>query len=103
MAHARYLLQGIKESALVDEKLEKVDALKNTAEKLGGSLAQLALAWAAHNTNVSTVIMGATSEKQVNNACLCLYACLMHCSACEKNIVVKYRGGVQRCCALQRW
>ena len=63
------MLQGIKESALVDEKLEKVDALKKVAEKLGGTVAQLALAWAAHNTNVSTVIMGATSEKQV---CLCL-------------------------------
>lgn len=57
--------KGIKESALVDEKLEKVDALKKVAEKLGGTVAQLALAWAAHNTNVSTVIMGATSEKQL--------------------------------------
>ena len=57
--------QGIKESSLVDEKLEKVDKLKEVAKKLDASVAQLALAWCAHNTDVSTVIMGATSEKRV--------------------------------------
>ena len=57
--------QGIKEKSLVDEKLEIVDKLKGVAKKLDASVAQLALAWAAHNTDVSTVIMGATSEKQV--------------------------------------
>lgn len=58
-------MQGLKEKSLVDETLEKVDALKPIAEELGASLAQLALAWCAKNPNVSTVIMGATKEHQV--------------------------------------
>ena len=62
---ALWLAQGLKEKSLVDETLEKVDALKPIAEDLGASLAQLALAWCAKNPNVSTVIMGATKEHQV--------------------------------------
>ena len=58
-------VQGLKEKSLVDETLEKVDALKPIAEKLGASLAQLGLAWCAKNPHVSTVIMGATKEHQV--------------------------------------
>ena len=50
----------------MDETLEKVDALKPIAEELGASLAQLALAWCAKNPHVSTVILGATKEHQVN-------------------------------------
>jgi len=44
-----YLLdmQGLKEKSLVNETLDKVDALKPIAEELGASLAQLALAWCA--------------------------------------------------------
>lgn len=67
------LVQGLKEKSLVEETLEKVDALKPIAEELGASLAQLALAWCAKNPNVSTVIMGATKEHQVcchNAPCL---------------------------------
>lgn len=62
-----YLLdmQGLKEKSLVNETLDKVDALKPIAEELGASLAQLALAWCAKNPHVSTVIMGATKEHQV--------------------------------------
>lgn len=41
-------------------KIEKVRKLTTIAEKLGGNTAQLALAWAASNPNVSTVILGAT-------------------------------------------
>ena len=59
------VLQGLKEKSLVDETLEKVDALKPIAEELGATLAQLALAWCARNPHVSTVIMGATKEHQV--------------------------------------
>ena len=50
----------------MDQKLEIVDQLKEVAKELDCSVAQLALAWCAHNTDVSTVIMGATSEKQVS-------------------------------------
>lgn len=78
-------MQGLKEKSLVDETLEKVDALKPIAEELGASLAQLALAWCAKNPNVSTVIMGATKEHQVcchtapclpfNSVHFCIGAC----------------------------
>ena len=69
-----WLVQGLKEKSLVDETLEKVDALKPIAEQLGASLAQLALAWCAKNPNVSTVIMGATKEHQV---CCRIARCLL--------------------------
>ena len=59
-------MQGLKEKSLVNETLDKVDALKPIAEELGASLAQLALAWCAKNPHVSTVIMGATKEHQVS-------------------------------------
>jgi aryl-alcohol dehydrogenase-like predicted oxidoreductase len=58
-------LQHLKEQALVERKLQKVDALKPIAEELGVSLAQLAIGWAASNRNVSTVITGATKPSQV--------------------------------------
>lgn len=46
-------------------KIEKVKKLTTIAEKLGGNTAQLALAWAAKNDNVSTVILGATKVEQI--------------------------------------
>ncbi|KAL3160517.1 Glycosyltransferase-like KOBITO 1 [Trebouxia sp. C0010 RCD-2024] len=59
--------KGLKEKSLVDETLEKVDALKPIAEGLGATLAQLALAWCARNPHVSTVIMGATKQHQLED------------------------------------
>lgn len=41
-------------------KIEKVRKLTTIAEKLGGNVTQLSLAWAASNPNVSSVILGAT-------------------------------------------
>lgn len=58
-------MQRMKEKHLSQERLEKVDQLKEVAEKLGVSLAQLALAWCISNPNVSTVITGATKLDQV--------------------------------------
>ena len=49
----------------MDDKLDKVDALKKVAKKLDVTVAQLAIAWVAHNEDVSTVILGATSQDQV--------------------------------------
>ncbi|KAH7123907.1 voltage-gated potassium channel subunit beta-1 channel subunit beta-1 [Dendryphion nanum] len=48
-------------------KLEKVRKLGKVAEKIGATTAQLALAWAAKNPNVSTVILGATKPQQVHD------------------------------------
>lgn len=47
------------------QKLAKVRALKPIAEKVGCSLAQLALAWLLTNPHVSTVITGASRVEQV--------------------------------------
>jgi len=50
-------------------KIEKVKKLTAIAEKLGGNASQLALAWAATNPNVSTVILGATKVEQIHDNC----------------------------------
>ena len=46
-------------------KNAKVTELAAVAERLGGTPAQLAIAWCASNPNVSTVITGASSADQV--------------------------------------
>lgn len=48
-----------------EAKLEKVRKLGDVATKLGTTQAALALAWAANNPNVSTVILGASKPEQV--------------------------------------
>ena len=50
-------------------KIEKVRKLTKIAEKLGGNVGQLALAWAAKNENVSSVILGATKVEQIHDNC----------------------------------
>ena len=56
-------------------QLEKVRKLTPLAEKLGGTMASLALAWAIKNPNVSVAILGATKAEQIteNVKCLELY------------------------------
>jgi voltage-dependent potassium channel beta subunit len=64
----RAALQGydwIKEQILTPTNTAKVKALQPLAKELGCTMAQLALAWARRNSNVSTVITGATSPEQV--------------------------------------
>ena len=50
-------------------KIEKVKKMTQIAERLGGNMTQLALAWAAKNPNVSTVILGATKVEQIVDNC----------------------------------
>ena len=57
-------LNGLEERN-VDRILEIVDNLRPIAERLGVTMPQLALAWAAKNPNVSTVITGASRSSQV--------------------------------------
>lgn len=53
---------------LAPDVLEKVSKLRPLAEeRLGCSLAQLAIAFCARNENVSTVLLGATSERQLDD------------------------------------
>ncbi len=50
---------------LTPESISKVKQLEPIAKELECSLAQLAIAWCLKNPNVSTVILGATSVKQL--------------------------------------
>jgi aryl-alcohol dehydrogenase-like predicted oxidoreductase len=56
-------------------QIEKVRKLTKVAEKLGGSVASLALAWVIKNPHVSVAILGATKASQIteNVKCLELY------------------------------
>ena len=54
------------ESKEGSDRLNKVKRLGKIADKLGISLAQLSLAWCLKNKNVSTVILGATNTKQLD-------------------------------------
>ncbi|KAH8660239.1 voltage-gated potassium channel subunit beta-3 [Xylariales sp. PMI_506] len=53
-------------------KIEKVRKLTTVAERLGGNVSQLALAWCLKNPNVSTVILGATKTEQIEDNCKAL-------------------------------
>ena len=64
-------IEGL-QSAEGKAKIEKVRKLTDVANKLGGSVSQLALAWALKNENVSTVILGATKVQQIHDNCKAL-------------------------------
>ena len=48
-----------------DERLRKVCALQPVADEMGGSLAQLSIAWCLLNPHVSTVMLGASRREQL--------------------------------------
>jgi len=65
---SRAALEGyewLREHIITPENVARVKALEPIAKELGCTMAQLALAWARRNENVSTVITGATSPEQV--------------------------------------
>jgi voltage-dependent potassium channel beta subunit len=57
--------EWLRQVVTTPENAAKVKALEPFAKELGCSMAQLALAWARKNDNVSTVITGATRPEQV--------------------------------------
>jgi voltage-dependent potassium channel beta subunit len=61
MPRMKFLVEGLTDKARNDA----VGRLDVVAKELGCSLAQLAIAWCAHNPNVSTVITGASRVSQV--------------------------------------
>jgi voltage-dependent potassium channel beta subunit len=66
---SRMSLEGyewLKERAVVNDKLAKVVDLSSFAEELGVSLTALSIAWCVSNPNVTTAILGATKESQLN-------------------------------------
>ncbi|KAF2103725.1 Aldo/keto reductase [Rhizodiscina lignyota] len=60
------------QSEVGQSKIEKVRKLTTIAERLGGSVSQLSLAWCVANPNVSTVILGATKVEQIHDNCKAL-------------------------------
>jgi len=66
---SRMALQGyewLRKAVVTPARIEAVKKLEPIAKDLGASLAQLSLAWCAHNPNVSTVITGASRPEQVS-------------------------------------
>ena len=60
-------LAYLHDSLLDPAKNAAVAKLESIAAELGGSVAQLAIAWANHNPRVSTVILGASKIEQLHD------------------------------------
>jgi voltage-dependent potassium channel beta subunit len=58
-------LDWLKERSLTPERLEKVRKISKIADELDTSIPKLAIAWCMKNPNVSTVILGASKVKQL--------------------------------------
>lgn len=58
-------MEWLKERSLTEDKLERVRELQKIAKDMGTSVAKLALAWCLKNPNVSTVILGASKLKHL--------------------------------------
>lgn len=58
-------LEWLKNKSLTAERLDVVAKLNSFADELGVSLPRLAIAWCLKNPNVSTVILGASKEEQL--------------------------------------
>jgi len=58
--------EWLRDRIITPQNIEMTKRLEHIARDLNCTMAQLALAWCARNKNVSTVITGATSSKQVH-------------------------------------
>jgi aryl-alcohol dehydrogenase-like predicted oxidoreductase len=58
-------LDWLKEKNFTVERIEKVKKLTELAEELNLNLPVMSLAWCLKNPHVSTVILGASKEKQL--------------------------------------
>lgn len=58
-------LDWLKDRTLVEQNIEKTRELTKLSSDLGMSMAQMALLWCAKNTDVSTVILGASKTTQL--------------------------------------
>lgn len=57
--------EWLKEKTLQDNKIEICRNLENVANDLGISMAKMSLAWCLKNEHVTSVILGATNDKQL--------------------------------------
>jgi L-glyceraldehyde 3-phosphate reductase len=57
----------LKESALTEERLRQIRELNDLAAERGQSLAQMALAWDLRDSDVTSVLIGASKPEQVLN------------------------------------
>jgi len=57
--------EWLQKAAVTPQRIDAVKKLEPIARELGASLAQLCLAWCAHNPHVNTVITGASRPEQV--------------------------------------
>jgi len=58
-------LEWLKEKNLTQENIQLSITLNRLAKELGFTLSQMAIAWCLNNPNVSTVILGASKEAQL--------------------------------------
>ena len=63
---------AIEESAITEEKLNKIIKLNNVAESRNQSLAQLALAWVLRHKIVTSVLVGVSKPEQLKDSIGCL-------------------------------
>jgi aryl-alcohol dehydrogenase-like predicted oxidoreductase len=67
-ADSRLAIEGfdwLKNRWLQEQKIEKLKKLIALADRMGVSIASLAIAWTIHNPHVTTAILGATRESQL--------------------------------------
>lgn len=55
----------LKQSAITDEKIEKIKALSKIADERGQTLAEMALAWVLKDGAVTSVLIGASKPSQI--------------------------------------
>ena len=60
-----WLKKSMVESDRGQQRMERIKAITPIAEKLNVSMSKLAIAWCLLNKNVSTVILGASKLKQL--------------------------------------
>lgn len=59
-------MDWLRELLMVPQNIDRVKKMKLIAEKLGISRSELAIAWVLKQTNISSVILGATSPQQLS-------------------------------------
>jgi aryl-alcohol dehydrogenase-like predicted oxidoreductase len=58
-------LEWLRDKNVTPERIDKARKIEVLASDLGTTMAKLSLAWCLKNPNVSTVILGASNEKQL--------------------------------------